>query len=293
MPERIDHVIAAAADFAALEAAWVRLGFHVTGGGTHPHLGTRNRIIVLGEGYVELLGIADAQAVSPRLRERLAGPGAAGWVGFAVQTTDIAAEAAAMGGRGADVRGPQPGRLVAPDGRARGWRVATVGDGDLWAAAEPLPFLIQHDTTGEQHRAELAGAGGLAPHANGAQRLRAVTIAVRELAAAARDFARVYALEPSGPARPDAVLDAEMLELPLPASGERIRLARPTGPGIAQRRLDAAGEGVCSLAIGTAERAGTLAFLRGQGIGYDERDGRLLLDQRATLGIPLELIPEA
>ncbi|HEX6542254.1 MAG TPA: VOC family protein, partial [Ktedonobacterales bacterium] len=125
MPERIDHVIFAAADLTQLEAAFTRLGFHVVGGGEHPHLGTRNRIIVLDQGYIELLAIADEETVSPAVRERIAQ--APGWIGFALQSADIAAEAAAMRARGADVRGPVPGRLVAPNGSVRSWQTVTIG----------------------------------------------------------------------------------------------------------------------------------------------------------------------
>src|SRR6185312_4107564 len=114
MPERIDHVIAAAADLDQLEAAFMRLGFNVVGGGQHPHLGTRNRIILLDQGYIELLAIADEQVVSPAVRQRVMT--APGWIGFALQSVDIASEAAAMQARGADIRGPNPGRLVAPGG---------------------------------------------------------------------------------------------------------------------------------------------------------------------------------
>ncbi|HEX8730459.1 MAG TPA: VOC family protein, partial [Ktedonobacterales bacterium] len=59
MPTRIDHVIIGAPDLDALERSFTAMGFSVTGGGSHPHLGTRNRIIILGEGYIELLAIAD------------------------------------------------------------------------------------------------------------------------------------------------------------------------------------------------------------------------------------------
>src|SRR5215467_7134485 len=95
MPTRIDHVIAAASDFRGLEAAFVLLGFHVTGGGLHPWGGTRNRIVVLGDGYLELLGIADVGKVSPTLAHRLEKT-RAGWVGFALQSHDIEREAAGM-----------------------------------------------------------------------------------------------------------------------------------------------------------------------------------------------------
>lgn len=288
MPARIDHVIVAGRDFAALEAAWIRLGFFVTGGGTHPHLGTRNRIVVLGEGYVELLGVADPERVSPALTRRLAAS-EAGWVGFAVQSANIEEEASAMGARGVDARGPAPGRLVAPSGMQRSWRTVMVGADDLWAAAEPLPFLIQHDTTGETHRRELTGESDLAPHANGARQLDRVYVAVRDLAAAGAAYARAYDIHPDGASGRDAFLGAETLELPLAAGRERIVLAQPVGDGPARRRLDTAGDGLCAVAVAVADRGATEALLRERGVVYAAQDGVVWIDGRDSLGVPLAL----
>lgn len=59
---RIDHVIYAAAD---LDAATARieseLELTVRGGGRHEGHGTQNRIVPLGGGYLELLGVADPE----------------------------------------------------------------------------------------------------------------------------------------------------------------------------------------------------------------------------------------
>ncbi len=97
--------------------------------------------------------------------------------------------------RGADVRGPTQGRLVAPDGTARSWRVATFDTDDLWAAALPLPFLIQHDSVGEQHQRELAGSGSREPHANSATRLMSVTLWSGNAAELRSRIERAYGLK--------------------------------------------------------------------------------------------------
>jgi hypothetical protein len=287
MPTRIDHVITAAADLDALEATFRRLGFRVTGGGTHPHLGTRNRIVVLGDGYIELLAIADVARVSPVLAQRL--QMGEGWVGSVLQSAGIAAEVAEMRGRGVDVRGPSAGRLVAPDGSVRGWRVALVGTDDFWAAVEPLPALIQHDTTGEQHQRELTGAEGFAPHANGAVGLREVAIAVTDLDDAARRFAQGHNLRATAPAQRDETLGAEVLALPLP-SGESLSLARPMGAGLARQRLDAAGEGVCRVSIAVANLAVTAAYLRAQGVAHATEQGALSIAPEVCAGAALRLV---
>jgi hypothetical protein len=190
MPSRIDHVIIAGPDLDALEERFTSLGFFVTGGGTHPHLGTRNRIIVLDESYIELLALADPSRASPALQRFIASGG--GWVGYALQSDDIGAETSAMRARGVDARGPTPGQLVASDGAARSWRVTMLGSDDLWEAACPLPFLIQHDTTGQAHHRELAGAGGLAAHPNGASSLDAVRLNSRDAGALAAGYRTAY-----------------------------------------------------------------------------------------------------
>ena len=279
MPTRIDHVIVATPTLAELEMRCLQLGFTVVGGGTHPHLGTRNRLIVLDEGYLELLAIADEARVSPHLAQRVARSGG-GWVGFAVQSSEIVAEAAAMRARGVDVRGPQAGRLVGPDGRERGWRVATIATDDLWASAEPLPFLIQHNTTGQRHRDELAGADELAPHRNGARSLRDVTIATDDLSRLRQRYATAYAMStndsPAAPI-PNAALHAETLTLPFAAGHERIVLAQPMGDGIVCDRLVTSGEGMALVTVTVDDLEATAALLTASNVAYTRTPDAMLV----------------
>jgi Glyoxalase-like domain len=289
MPLRIDHVIAAGSDLDALERGYTQLGFFVTGGGTHPHLGTRNRIIVVGEGYIELLALDVPERASEVLRQRLErGPG---WIGFAVQSGDIETEAAAMRGRGVAVLGPNPGRLVAPNGQARSWRIVTVDTADLWQSAEPLPFLIQHDATSEQHRQELAGGlGGLAPHANGATRVTEVVVAVRDLDDAARRYAVTYDLHPATPVQSDASLGARVLVLPLDGGHEHIRLAQPEGPGIVADRIDTAGDGLCLISVAVGDLQQTEIFLGSQGIPFAATEAAITISADAAGGATLRFV---
>ena len=285
MPTRIDHVIVAGRDLAQLEAVFTRLGFNVVGGGQHPHLGTRNRIILLDQGYIELLAIADEQVVSPAVRKRI--ETAPGWIGFALQSTDIVAEADAMRARGADIRGPKPGRLVAPDGHVRSWQTVTVGSDDLFSAAEPIPFLIQHDSSGAQHQLELAGVDAIAPHPNGAQRLQAVIVATANLSSTEDAFAHAYGLRATKSALTVPILAANALALPLQAIGEHIVLAEPLGAGIVNDRLMSAGEGVCCVSVAVTELAVTLGYLRQSGVPCTQWEDGLMIPASVTGGAPL------
>ena len=290
MPERIDHIIAAASDLDQLEVTFTRLGFYVVGGGQHPHLGTRNRIILLDQGYIELLAIADEQVVSPVVRQRITS--APGWIGFALQSSDIVAEAAEMRARGADIRGPNPGRLVAPSGSVRSWQTVTVGGDDLFSAAEPLPFLIQHNSSGAQHQQELAGTDTIVPHPNGAQRLQSVMVAVANLPDVQVAFARDYGLVASSPVEVVPFVNA-ILTLKLPSDGERIVLAEPLGTGIVSDRLTSAGEGVCCVTVAVADLAATRADLENNGVICEQWKNGLLVPAAVTGGAPVAFVSES
>ena len=132
----IDHVIYATQD---LDAAAARLedahGLAASGGGRHTGIGTENRIVPLGGGYLELIAVADpaeaersplGHALALAIRER--GEGLMGWV---VAVEDVQAEAERTGAELSVIE------------RA-GLRAQLAGVET--AMAEPtLPFFIQRD----------------------------------------------------------------------------------------------------------------------------------------------------
>jgi hypothetical protein len=99
---RIDHVIHATTD---LDAAAARieseLGLRAVGGGRHEGLGTHNRIVPLGGGYLELMAVADAEeaAASPVGRALQARLAEAGEVLFAwaIEVDDVQSVADRLG----------------------------------------------------------------------------------------------------------------------------------------------------------------------------------------------------
>jgi hypothetical protein len=99
---RIDHVIYAAADLDAATARIEReLGLSARAGGRHEGLGTQNRIVPLGGGYLELLAVADQQEAASSdfgraLLARLAS-GGEGLLGWVVAVADVDAVAARLG----------------------------------------------------------------------------------------------------------------------------------------------------------------------------------------------------
>jgi hypothetical protein len=98
---RIDHVVYAAADLdAATDRLEAQLGVRAAGGGRHEGLGTHNRIVPLGGGYLEVLGVADrrqaeASVLGRGLLARL--ERGDGWLAWVVAVPDADAVAHRLG----------------------------------------------------------------------------------------------------------------------------------------------------------------------------------------------------
>ncbi len=143
---KLDHVLIAVPDLdRAGEELLAAHGLASAPGGRHPGWGTANRIVPLGETYLELVAVVDPDEAAASVFGRwvAASRGPFAW---AVRTDDVEAFAERHGlevGAGSRTR---------PDGTRLGWRLAGVAR----AAAEPsLPFVIQWDAG-----TRLPGAGG-------------------------------------------------------------------------------------------------------------------------------------
>lgn len=150
-------------------------------GGVHPGRGTQNALLSLGDGrYLELLAPnpADTAARAGQTAEERARyfgafrvPTPIGW---AVLTTDAAAERARLVRRGLPASDVRPGSRLRPDGQTLRW--STV---DPWGGVERdvLPFVIQW-AADAPHPAAAAPAGcrfvGMAIESPAADSLRAL-----------------------------------------------------------------------------------------------------------------------
>jgi hypothetical protein len=141
----IDHVILLVDDLD--EAADLMLeqhGLASVAGGRHPGVGTCNRIVPLGDAYLELMAVADAEeaAASPVGRWALA---AERWppriAAICMRADDLDAVARRLGLE------PAPGSRARPDGSALTWR--TVGLEHLVAPGGLPLFFIEWDTDAE------------------------------------------------------------------------------------------------------------------------------------------------
>ena len=143
---RLDHVVYAVPD---LDEAAIRFreefGLDSTEGGRHERWGTANRIVPLGEQYLELVAAVDASmaaetAFGRGVFERAAAGG--GWFTIAAVADDLDAVASRLG---IEV---DSGSRTSPDGESIRWRMAGLDD----PRREPwMPFFLIWDISDELH----------------------------------------------------------------------------------------------------------------------------------------------
>ena len=135
----IGQVILGVGDLDAATQRFVALGFEVVDGGVHPGLGTANRVVPLGDTYLELLGVVDRDQASDSpygrsLLERTAdGDRLVRW---SIRTYEIERVGQRLGLE------PEHRQRLRPDGTLLTWQAAGI---DLSLRDPWLPFFMQWD----------------------------------------------------------------------------------------------------------------------------------------------------
>jgi len=255
---RIDHVMICVPDLAKGIETYAGLGFTVYPGGSHTGRPTHNAIAFHDEDYLEILSIRDRSAVvpgSPDASLALYLDQGGGFRIVALQSDDLAADVAAMRGRGVDVGEMRDGGRRTLEGQELRWRAAFLGPRDT------LPiFFIQHLTPLAERKAQ---AMRLPSHPNGVSRVERVYIAVPDVAAAARTYARVLGL-PVPPIQRGAVIKADMAVFDLGATG--LTVAQPAEPGPAAEALARRGPGPFQVLHRTRSLDATARALADRGV---------------------------
>jgi hypothetical protein len=151
----IDHVLIAVDDLVDADRALrTKYGLSSIEGGEHPDWGTANRLVPLGDAYLELMTVADdSQAARTAfgrwVREAIRRPRLLGWAARTSDLDNVARRLNLLPAEGARTR---------PDGQIVRWRIAGVEQ----AAETPcLPFFIEWDReTSLPGRAHVAHASG-------------------------------------------------------------------------------------------------------------------------------------
>ena len=187
----IDHAVVAVRDLDAAAENWKRLGFTISPRGIHSaHMGTGNYTIMLGDDYIELLGILVATEHNAPSRAFLDRNGG-GIERIAFTTPDAAAGAAEIRSMGYAAVGPTDFErpVTMPDGRHSAAKFATF----LWPVDEAPGgirlFACQHKTR------ETVWIPQLQKHANTAKRIAEVMVVTPEPESDAKHLARMIEAE--------------------------------------------------------------------------------------------------
>ena len=212
----IDHVVLAVDDPDATAAALeTEIGLATGGGGRHDALGTFNRLVWLGDSYLELIGVFD-QGLAER-----------GWLGPAVVAAlerggGLATWAIAVDDLDAQLRWAPEGSLAGPiDGERRRdderivrWRLAHPS-----ALSPETPFLIEHDATAAEWTPDERDARAAEEHPLGGRvRLLSLVVETPTPAAAA---ARLRSILSTGVER------AGRAAVRIPLGGQSVHFAAP------------------------------------------------------------------
>jgi hypothetical protein len=196
----IDHLVIACADPDAAVADLEReVGLRPGGGGRHDALGTYNRLVWLGDTYLELIGVFDRDLAerswigAPTVRALDAGGGLATW---AVATDDIDGDVARLNAGGAGLSEPIDGERIRPDGAVVRWRLSVPRE----LGPERQPFLIEHDPTAAEWSPDDRATRAIEVHPRGGTvRLTTLELSVADMPGTIAGLMRTVRI---GPFRP-------------------------------------------------------------------------------------------
>jgi len=237
---RIDHIMICVPDLQQGMAQYRRMGFNVQPGGVHPGRGTHNAIAFNDEDYLELLAIRDpAEERADNGRAGSWGRDLAGFIAAGggiryviLQSDDLAADVAAMRGRGVDVSDVMDGNRRTPAGLELRWKTAVLGP------KNPLPlFFIQHEKPMAERRKQAPGGG---PHPNGVRFLERAYIVVQDLEASVAAYSKVLGVSQPRMYK-GTVIMSHMAVFQLDPAG--LTIAHPYAPGPASDALERRGPG--------------------------------------------------
>ncbi len=265
----LDHIIIGVRDLESAARTFGHdLGLLPSGGGIHPIGGTANRIIVIGDTYLELITVYKPEEAQESIRRRL--NEGEGYLNCVFSSNDLEADSRAIRERGVALIGPVAGSLRSADGRERAWKRVDIERPDL---TQHYPFIIQHDSAGEERRRRLAGWSTPPAHPLGAIKVHSVTLAVESLAEASQRFAQIYGLQASEPfSAASQGMGAEVVSFSLGQSGQAFELAAPAledkGPNALRDHLERFGESLYRMTLLVSDLALASRYLDEHAVPY-------------------------
>jgi len=276
--EGIDHAIIGVADLEAAQAIYAKLGFTISPRGRHMGRGTANYCIMFEHDYLELRGIVDPTAFTDGLDVFLRdGEGLAGLV---FSTPDSQACSAALAAAGIAAGEPYDvGRLIElPDEEVSlRFKLMLLPD----ETAPGVHFVVgQHLTLDLLRRADWLS------HANGARRVREVTVLMDDIAGVSAAYGRLFG---------EAAVSGEERKGDVAVVTPNGTLRFVTPKVFPKRHYDVKPDKgwrlprLAALTLDVARPKSTALYLSDQKIAFEqEPDGTVLVPAEAACGVLLE-----
>ncbi len=262
---RIDHVMICVPDLQQGIAQYGKMGFNIHAGGAHPGKGTHNAVALNTDDYLELLAVRDPAEYAASGTSGQSGTTHTGLTDFiaagggiryvVVQSDDLAADVAAMRGRGVDVSDAMAGNRRTPAGQELRWKSAVLGP------KNPLPvFFIEHLTPMAERRRQVPDAG---THPNGVYQLERAYIVTDDAEAAAAIYANVLGM-PKPTLHKGTVVKSHMAIFEIGPTG--LGVVTPYAAGPAADALARRGPGPFQALYRTASMGAAARWMEGHGM---------------------------
>jgi hypothetical protein len=184
----VDHLLVDSDDLEADRAVWQRLGFTMTPRGRHPQWGTGNYCAMMGQGYLELIGVVDPDEFAANAARRGSRRQGKGLSAIALATDDAQGAKTELTAAGVASDGPKNlSRLLeAEDGTSEPRFDILHLPGEA-SPAIPM-FLCGHRTP------HLVRRPGWTEHPNGARALTSIAVPVDDPPAHVDAYAKLLGL---------------------------------------------------------------------------------------------------
>lgn len=248
MPGGIDHIVILVRDLAQASADYARAGFTVTPGGEHTGGATHNALIAFADGtYFELIAFKEPNPPTQhRWGARLAQ--GEGLIDYAVRSSNVADDLAAIAARGLPIYGPIDMGRVRPDGQRIAWRIGGANMPGRTEGQSALPFMIEDMTV----RPLRVPGDDAMRHVLGVTRVAGLTLVVSDLTRSAEALAALLGVEGEAVSPTIAGAGAAMR---FPTEAQWLALVQPTdAASTLGHYLHARGEGPYEVLL-SAERA--------------------------------------
>lgn len=254
----VDHVLVWSAEREAAEALWERLGFRLTEKPGYYGAGISNRLIWFENvTFIEFLWLSDPELTrkeAPVEYSLVQSRNGSNAFGLQVADVDEAWEILAAAGLNPDKPGGEAYDPDGPEGPREPvvnlWRFMFLAPGSLPGNPFFVEYNLPEGTPDPRH-----------DQPNGAKRLSAVWVLVRDVDAAEAAYARVHFTRKRTVALPHLNLEG----IALSAGEADVLLLRPTGEGMLQELLERHGDHVVGMSIQVASLSLTEKVLRDRG----------------------------